>query len=737
MFRSFVNKFFSILFVMLLLPATAQAKESVPWLVYLYLTGSDLESGDGEPDSGGSATSDFQEIIEGSVGKNVRFLILTGGSEEWQNEIVSSKHLEVYEVFNGDVNRLQRWDNASMGDPKTLEKFISYGENNYAPQHRMMIFWDHGAGPTGGVAYDENFDDDFLSLSEIDHAFGRVFGKNYKPFEIIGFDACLMASLSSGYFMTKWAHAMIASEETEPATGWDYTPWMKALEKKPNMSIKELGKLIVDTYLESCDREGVTLSMVSLDEAANMVLAYNELGMKLLKSFSSNTKILTELDRASKKSQTYGSVDRKNRRFSDVIDLKLYTNALSHLAPNEVKKVNDALGRYVIYNGVGKYIKGNGVSVNYPVGKLVEKYNAAYQYALPTPFGILYGFQTRALDEKRLRSFAATVDKVNDYMEWVRGFSKFPGYLDNYGKPTSTQPSGDSEPGSFQSHHLIASNIGDGGLIAMAQANQTNANEQQSDIKKLEDLKITVAKNGDSFVVVPENLIDTISSVEMEFSLVFLPGKDFEKGLIVDLGTDALWTADWDKGKFTDTVKGEWPALDGHELPIRITGNSDDYITYDCDVKVNGIPHNMSIVYNNETGKYSITGIQRINSNGVPDRTGRALKNGDEITTVFYAETLLDDDEKAPLDLETFKYKSDMTIEDVELGESKLVYYFVFKDSYGNEASSEMVVAEINDEGNMEVQTFSDFLDEYKDSLSGSDEDEDEDDEESDDEVSA
>ncbi len=148
MFRSFVNKFFSILFVMLLLPATAQAKESVPWLVYLYLTGSDLESGDGEPDSGGSATSDFQEIIEGSVGKNVRFLILTGGSEEWQNEIVSSKHLEVYEVFNGDVNRLQRWDNASMGDPKTLEKFISYGENNYAPQHRMMIFWDHGAGPT-------------------------------------------------------------------------------------------------------------------------------------------------------------------------------------------------------------------------------------------------------------------------------------------------------------------------------------------------------------------------------------------------------------------------------------------------------------------------------------------------------------------------------------------------------------------------------------------------------------
>ncbi len=717
---SFVNKIFFVLFVLLLLPATVQAKESVPWLVYLYLTGSDLESGGDEPEKGGSATADFQEIIDGSVGKNVRVLVLTGGSSEWQNDVISSDHLEVYEIFNGEVERLQRWNNASMGNKGTLEKFLRYGEEHYDPQHRMIIFWDHGAGPTGGVAYDENFDGDFLSLIEIDEAFGTVFGNKYKPFEIIGFDACLMGTLTSGYFMTKWGHAMIASEETEPATGWEYTSWIGALNKKPNMSVRELGESIVETYLESCGREGVTLSMVSLDAAPDVVLAYNELGLQLLKSYKTNSRVITELDRASKKSQTYGSVDRKNRDFSDVIDMKMYINALSNLAPKEVKKVNDALNRYVIYNGVGKYIKGNGVAVNYPVGKLVENYNLAYKYSVPTPFGILYGFQTRALSKEGLRNLAEVIDKVNSYMVWVKGFSEYPGYFDNYGKPTVEAPS-DSSGQINQANYIIANSIGSGGLAALAQADQNNANERQNDIKKLEDLKISVAENGDSFVTVPENLIDSISSVEMEFSMIFLPGKDFEEGLLVELGSDALWTADWDTGKFTDTVNGQWPALDGHELPIRITGNSDDYITYDCTVKVNGKLHNMSILYNNETDKYSITGIQRINDNGVPDRSGRSLKEGDEITTVFYAETLLGKDEKTPIDLETFKYKKSMTIEDQDLGESKLIYNFVFKDSYGNEASSEMVVAEINDEGNMEVQSLTDFMEEYSAALNGSD----------------
>ena len=35
----------------------------------------------------------------------------------------------------------------------------------------MFIFWDHGAGPTEGVCFDEKYDYDSLTLPELSSAF--------------------------------------------------------------------------------------------------------------------------------------------------------------------------------------------------------------------------------------------------------------------------------------------------------------------------------------------------------------------------------------------------------------------------------------------------------------------------------------------------------------------------------------------------------------------------------------
>ena len=81
--------------------------------------------------------------------------------------------------------------------------------------------WDHGGGSVSGFGYDENNPDeeDTLTLKEIKKALKNIDEK----LEFIGFDACLMSNFELAYTIKDKAKYLIASEETEPGTGWYYT----------------------------------------------------------------------------------------------------------------------------------------------------------------------------------------------------------------------------------------------------------------------------------------------------------------------------------------------------------------------------------------------------------------------------------------------------------------------------------------------------------------------------------
>ena len=67
---------------------TASEAEEGSWSIYWYLCGSDLESG------GGFATYDLSELMEVELPENVNVVIETGGSSEWQNDVVDADHLQ-------------------------------------------------------------------------------------------------------------------------------------------------------------------------------------------------------------------------------------------------------------------------------------------------------------------------------------------------------------------------------------------------------------------------------------------------------------------------------------------------------------------------------------------------------------------------------------------------------------------------------------------------------------------
>ena len=118
---------------------TDEYKAEDTWLVYWYLCGTDLET------QGGAASADFQEILNVKLPDNVKVLIQTGGTNQWQNNVVTSGAVERYLYDANGLQRVESLPDADMGDANTLADFVRYGAQ-IAADHRVFVFWDHGGG---------------------------------------------------------------------------------------------------------------------------------------------------------------------------------------------------------------------------------------------------------------------------------------------------------------------------------------------------------------------------------------------------------------------------------------------------------------------------------------------------------------------------------------------------------------------------------------------------------------
>ena len=212
-------RFFRIaaLALTLFLPAAAFAQADLALLVYM--TGSDLES------RGGCASRDLSEMAAAlPADGSVSVAVLAGGAASWESD-VPADGLSLLRITPEGPVREAAFPAGSMGDPETLSRFLKEAALRFPARRYALVFWDHGGGPLLGVCFDENTADqngmDSLSLDEIASALAASPFAS-RPLSFIGFDACLMASLEVARCVSPYAEVMIASQEPEPASGWDY-----------------------------------------------------------------------------------------------------------------------------------------------------------------------------------------------------------------------------------------------------------------------------------------------------------------------------------------------------------------------------------------------------------------------------------------------------------------------------------------------------------------------------------
>ena len=322
--------------------------------VMVYMCGTDLES------RSGMATKDLQEMLNAQVGDRVNLIIYTGGCSQWRNNIISSSANQIYQVKNGNLTCLEK--NAGKGGmmkAETLTSFIHYCTKNFPANRNMLILWDHGGGSVTGYGYDETDKRaGSMSLSTLNAALSKV----RTSFDFIGYDACLMGTVETALTMAPYADYLIASEETEPGVGWYYTNWLTALSQNTSIPTTELGKQIIDDFVDVCAQkcrgQATTLALTDLAELSALV-------PENFNAFAASTTELLRNDGYA----TVSNARARAREFasSEKIDQVDLVHMALNLGTDEAKALSDAILSSVKYNRTASNMtNAYGLSIYFP-----------------------------------------------------------------------------------------------------------------------------------------------------------------------------------------------------------------------------------------------------------------------------------------------------------------------------------------------------------------------------------
>ncbi|WP_241982042.1 clostripain-related cysteine peptidase [Cryobacterium ruanii] len=172
---------------------------------------------------------------------------------------------KLLEINEGSATEVEDLGDVNTGDPAVLAEFVRRGIEEYPADNYALIISDHGAS-WPGVGGDESSDNDSLSLAEIDTALATGLNAvGVDKLDLLGFDACLMATYEVASTLAPRADLLLASQELEPGHGWDYTALDAA---SVPVNGQTLGSALLAGFAAQAADEGnesgITLSLVDL-----------------------------------------------------------------------------------------------------------------------------------------------------------------------------------------------------------------------------------------------------------------------------------------------------------------------------------------------------------------------------------------------------------------------------------------------------------------------------------------
>lgn len=644
--------------------------DSGVWTIFVYLCGTDLESGQG------SGTEDLQEMIDGVTKNNVRFVVETDGTSDWYNSTVEGKTKQRFLIDKSGIEEVYTGKSTNMGDYSTLESFLNWGIENYASERMGVILWNHGGGSISGVCFDENYYFDSLSMREIDAALTKVYGNMTCKFDFIGFDACLMSTVEVANILAPHAEYMYASQELESGYGWDYEAIGEYLSKKGvSADGADLGKVVCDSFMKSCERsdeeDESTLACIDLSKLDNALIEFNSYIADLYDYCSGDNAKLASVIRAVNSAESYGG-NNSTEGYTNMVDMGcIITNTAQTTGISGAKAIS-ALDACVTYSVKGRNCPdGHGLSVYYPLSVEGSTELETLKDICVSPYYLslvdLVAYSG---------SNAGSVENYDD-SDWFGDGSWFwsddeysSDYWDDLGSDDNSY-NFDIESSALS--YLIEPHLSDSGMY--------------------------------QFTLTEDSLI----YLDAVYCNVLMPmyNEDGDE-IMLDLGTDDYVTVDWDTGYVEDNFDGYWFALpDGQPLAAFLIEQTYDYNIYSAPIFLNDEYTYLRIRLDYLENGYTITMTgtwDGIDENGSASREVRELQAGDRICPcydAYYASTGMYCMYYDYYYGDDWVYDGTSTVDESQLPAGEYYYCFEIYDIFGTALYTDFVLFGVEENGDL------------------------------------
>ncbi len=398
-------------------------------VIMLFFDLCDLES-DGE-----NGTKNLLDLLRARIPENTKVIITTGGTLNWhmndfaaykkytknllyptiddnsltpeQKNNIQKTAQEYYDLYHVELGRetkiyevqttedgknmmvlLETYPDRYMLDKAYLTDFVDYATLRYEAEKYDLVMGDHGGG-IGGFGTDEIYQDDLknnrtqerpdvsLSMANIKSALSKTILINEGgKFDFFGFDACQMGTAEVALSLRETSDYLILSQENEPGQGWDYYAWMNALNDNPEMETRDLGTVIVNTFMrqyETWQNFNATLALIDNSRLDELYGALTGFSNALSQEVSRDSAKYRAMTAAVGKNSDYGT--KSGYYTSGVLDLEklcqIFTAEGSGFS-DELKAAGNSLidavrSSVVLARGSVPSYGNNGLSINFPV----------------------------------------------------------------------------------------------------------------------------------------------------------------------------------------------------------------------------------------------------------------------------------------------------------------------------------------------------------------------------------
>ncbi|TXF87622.1 T9SS type A sorting domain-containing protein [Neolewinella aurantiaca] len=356
----------------MLSPADAFSQDTKNWTLIVYLVGSDLESGFA------AGSTDMAEMMSISNTSNVNIVVLTGAADKdgWR----TPKSYLIKDGVRSELGFVAP-NQQVMSSPENLTAFIDWSVSNYPATNYFLTMWNHGMS-IRGYGWDDVSKEQF-TIPQIATAIGSTnFIQDGNMFELIGFDACLMANLEAQLPLKDFGYFFVASEETEPGHGWDYAPIIRALQQTEfDWNGFDIGYEVVDGFIAQgiAENSGPTTTLSVTD-----LTALDGLRNKLELLFA---KIKQEgkhrsLQKARGVAQEYAQSLTEPLQSEDVVDIGDLMKKLKAKDPSLAAEANAVLAeldQVVLYerHSTGRP-NSTGMTMFIPHNKMVDTFETGF-----------------------------------------------------------------------------------------------------------------------------------------------------------------------------------------------------------------------------------------------------------------------------------------------------------------------------------------------------------------------